>query len=372
MRRVDVLIYVLSTALAITTTFSSCADSRAESSVDETVKERSRVEEYLTKKVENIERERTLLIRGGVKPVNKIVLTAEIGGKSQLSSKRVKEGVHFKKGEIILSIDATESEYALHASRSRYIGAVNRVMSTLQMEYPDQFDIWQAYLNSYNLETTLPEIPKVEDPKLKNYLISNGIYELYYSVKSQESRFEKFQIRAPFSGSITSAYIQSGEMVSPNMKIAEFSGDYAYEMEASISLKDMSFIDVGDEVELFSSDFNRSYIGKVIRINDKLEEQTQSLKIYLSVNDSNIKGGMFLEGSISSSGGEIGYPLSRNLLKRNNEVYVIRNSTVHLVEVSPLFYQDNMVIVSGLKDGDLLINEVVNSPISGTKAQSKN
>lgn len=368
MRNLKTLTRVVFIALATNIMFCSCAETNA----NEIVEEKKTVVSYLTLKVENEPTNRDILIRGSVNPVNKVMLTAEVQGMSLLNGKAIKAGTHFKKGEVVLAVDANETEYSLHASRSKYISAVNRVMATIQMEYASQFEVWQAYLNNYDLESALPKIPHVEDPKLKNYLISNSIYELYYSVKSQEARFEKYNITAPFNGSITAAYTQKGEMLMPNMKIAEFSGDYAYEMEASISLKDLPFVTIGQEIELRSNDFDRTYTGKVMRVNEKLEDQTQSLKIYLLVKNADMKGGMFLEGNLASCSNTIAYTLPRKLLKRNNEVYVIRNSVVHLVTVSPLFHQDNMVVVSGLQDGDLLINEVINTPITGTQAQSKN
>ena len=56
-----------------------------------------------------------------------------------------------------------------------------------------------------------------------------------------------------------------------------------------------------------------------------------------------------------------------NLLTRNNQLHVVRDATVHLVQVIPERFLDETVIVSGLDGKTTIISEQIGKPIQGTK-----
>ncbi|ALO14093.1 Cation efflux system protein CzcB [Salinivirga cyanobacteriivorans] len=349
--------------------FSGCTDQRE--TEEKTVQKI--YSSFLTQEVKNKSVQKQIHLRGKANPrKKKVTIVSEVQGKVLTPQKPLKEGVYFNRGELLLQVDNTDSKLNLYASKSRFIAAINKVMSTIKLDYPTEYEKWAEYLDNYKIEDELKKLPEVQITELRNYLTVNGIFDMYYSVKGLENQLSKYDVIVPFNGVITKAYIQAGEMLSPNKLIAELNSTDEFEVETSVSLKDLKYLNVGKKIKLYNRDLNKHYQGKIKRINRKLDNNTQMATVYLSLKNSSLMEGMFLEGNIETEIEQKGVPISRKLLKRNNEVYVIRDSIVSLVKVDVLINSDNEVYVSGLMDYDLLINEIVSTPINGIKAVSKN
>ncbi len=313
----------------------------------------------------------SLNITGRVVPLQKIGIIAEVQGIARPTEKPLKEGVVFRQGQVLVSIDDTDFRYDLSAQKSQFLNAMVRIMSDLKLDYPDHFGEWNRYLSTIDVTRTLPELPEVQDAQLRYFLAANDVFNLYYSLKSKEETLRDFRIYAPFTGAVTRSDLDPGNLVTPGARLGEFIRTDRYEVQAAVSAGEIDRIKPGQVIELTSRAVQGQWQGKVSRIGKSVDASTQSVAVYLLVSGEDLKEGMYLEGKFATRAYENAVEIPGETLTRKNQVYVIEDSIVRLKDVVPLEFLENTVIVQGLAPGDQLITDPIQSPIQGIAAVSK-
>ena len=335
------------------------------------VTQESSTRSFQTLRVENKDLPFAIALTGRVEAESAIDLYAEVQGKMLPSYKPFKEGISYNKGQVLLKIDDEEARYNLQSQKSRFLNAIVRMMSDLKFDYPEAHKKWSAYLENYDNNDPLVELPATDNPQVKYFLASRNIYDQYYSIKGLESRLDKYTIRAPFNGALKQANVDPGMLVNPQMMLGKFIRTDLFQVTAAVSLSDLKYIEIGDQLNLRSRDATGQWKAVVSRIGKAVDSNTQSVKVFLRVQGNDLKDGMYLEGEINGSTIEKAIKISSNLMTRNNQVYTIQENVVKLESVIPVRYEQDQIIVKGLEDGQLMINEPVNQPIEGTRASAK-
>jgi hypothetical protein len=349
-----------------------CSESSGEEqqTVDVTTSVAS-VRQFTTVSAEPGPVKRQLSLTGRVVPLQKIDVVAQVQGVAETRRKPFEEGATFQKGEVLLSLEDDEFRNNLAAQKSQFLASLVRVMSDLKLDYPAAFKTWNQYLKNLDINRPLPALPDVEEEQLRYFLSANNIFNLYYSIKSQEETLAKYVIRAPFTGAVTQANVDAGALVSPGARLGEFIRTDQYEVQMAVSIEDLELIEVGQTIPLTSRGLRGEWEGTVNRIGKRVDPSTQSVSVYLLVSGEKLKEGMYLVGNLSSSTYENAVEVPKDALTRQNQVYVIEDSTVQLKNVTPLEYQETTVIVEGLAQNDQVITDPVTSPIQGITAVAK-
>src|SRR5690606_1227959 len=110
---------------------------------------------------------------------------AEVTGRLMTMGKQFKEGARFNRGEVLLRLDNSDGLMNLIATRANFQSALTQILADVATDYPDSFDAWNNYVLKFDPESRLPELPEVNDQKLKNFLVANKIYNQFYSIRSQ-------------------------------------------------------------------------------------------------------------------------------------------------------------------------------------------
>jgi hypothetical protein len=142
---------------------------------------------------------------------------------------------------------------------------------------------------------------------------------------------------------------------------------YNFELEASVNEGDIDLIKTGNKVTLFSDNEDKSWEGTVIRISDVLDPATQTVKIYIRVTGEDLREGMYLSGTVKGKALNNAFEVSRNLLIDQKKLYVVQDSALKLIDIKPLHLTSSQVIVSGLPDNSLLMNETLIGAYEGLK-----
>ena len=137
-------------------------------------------------------------------------------------------------------------------------------------------------------------------------------------------------------------------------KLGEFFNPNIYDLEAEINRSEINFVHINDEVKLNDATTNENWIGKVTRISDIIDNQTQTVKIYVTISGKGLREGLFLSGTIKTSVENNAFSLPRKLLMNNNQVFVVEDGkiiskTVNIIQTNEEFYT-----VTGLEDGTLI------------------
>ncbi len=318
--------------------------------------------------IKNEEVQAQVNIYGRLVPYEKTELFAEVGGLLVNTSKPFKEGTRFAKGELLLSIDNQEQQLNLRAQRAQLLSTITQMMPDIKIDFPESLEQWNNYRQNFDLEQKIKELPKPNSDREKDYITLKNIYNQYYNIKSLEERLSKYSISAPFTGELTEALISTGSLIRAGQKIGTLMNTAVYELQASVPLEDLKYIGVGDEVTLKSEDVEGSWKGRVLRIASTIETKTQTVRLYIRVNGSNLRENMFLTGTIQADRMANVMEIPRKLLIDDNNVFVVDGDTsLSLATVQLVKLSESTALVKGLKDGAKLLQERFPGAYEGMK-----
>ncbi len=323
--------------------------------------------------VENASPSILIPITGRIRAVEKIDLYPEVAGKLLKGNKPFKEGVLFRRGELLLQVDSESFRLDLKAQKSTFLNTLIQVMPDLKMDFADHAPPWETYLAAFDLEKKVALLPAVEQPKLKYFLAAREVYNQYYAIKRMEKDLLEYYIVAPFTGVIGAVNVDPGAQVNTQTHLGEISSTEAYELQASISLSDLKYVKARDGVLLSNLEVGQHWKGTIQRIGQVVDDANQQLSIFINVKGEGLKEGMFLEGTIEAGrkAGSKVMVLPLASMTRNEQVYVIKDSTVQAKPVKPVRYNKEQVWVTGLQDGEIVIKTPGNEPIHGMKGIAK-
>jgi len=296
---------------------------------------------------------------------NKIELFSEVQGILRISAKDFKSGTYYRRGETIISINSDEHYANLQSQKSNYYNILIAAMPDIKLDYPDEYEKWQTYLSIFDIEQTTPELPETNSDREKYFINSRNIYTNYYNVKNLEIRLNKYSIRAPYYGVLTEALVTPGTLIRQGQKIGEFLNPSVYEMEVSINTAYSHLLQKGNSVELQNLEHSQTWEGKVVRVNAKVDQATQTIKIYIQVKSNELREGMYLEASLVAKPVNDAFELPRKLLVNNNSLYVVKDSVLDLIKVNPVFFNEETVVVKGLRNGMQVLTKTVPGAYSG-------
>jgi len=303
--------------------------------------------------------------KGSLQALRKVELYSEVQGILNNGNRLFKPGQAYNKGSVILSIDDSEFRASLVAQKSVLYNLIAQIMPDLKLDYPDIFIKWQDYLSSFDIQQSVPTLPEFSSDKEKFFINSKTIVTTYYNIKNLEERHQKYRIYSPFYGVITEALVNPGALVRPGQKLGTILSPSAYELPISINESYKSYVTIGKEVKLYNLDRSKSWTGKVARINATLNAETQGIEVFIAVRGKDLKEGMFLEAEIDGEAIDNAYEISRKLLIENNKTYVLRDSTLQLVDLDIAFYKKNTAVVTNLKDSTIILKYAIPAAYEG-------
>lgn len=337
----------------------------AGSDVKEKVEKKNVAKPISVKTVKNGDLLVEINTNGNLTALTKFELFSEVEGVFLTSQKLFRPGQAYQKNETLVNINNEEFVASLKSTKSEFINLLISIMPDIRLDYPKEFDKWQAYLNQVSVNRTLPKLPSIEAEAFNYFINGRGILSAYYNIKNLEVRLSKFNIRAPFTGVLTKTDIRPGTLVRPGQRIGEFIDPEVMELEIALQKNFINYIHVGDSVQLKPLNTQEVSKGMISRINSQVDPSTQTIQVFVKVTDENLKEGMYLEANIKGQTIENAFELNRSLINNANEVFVVKDSVLALKQVKPLYFNENTAIVKGLENGDVIMTSNLSSAYSG-------
>ena len=306
---------------------------------------------------------------GKLKSSNRISIISEVQGlKKKNRNKSFKEGVSFKKDETLIEINSAEFNSTVKQSRSELKNLIASVLPDIKIDYSENFNEWKSYFDNLSVENPISKLPNSSSEKENLFLVGRGIESAYYKVKNLEEWLSKHKIKAPFDGVLVQGNISEGEYIVPNQMLGEFIDPNNFEVGVNIPVNLIEKIKLNQSVSIISNGKKNTITGKIKRINQKVDEMTQTIKIFIEFNNKNLFEGKFIEVKIPMGIIPDSQIISRSLLINDNYVFIANeNDKISKINVTPLFYNKENVIVSGLNDGTRLITSNVSDIYEGMK-----
>ncbi len=305
-------------------------------------------------------------VSGTLHSRDKIDLYAEVSGTLEQGGKQFKEGVAFDNGEVVFHINDDVYKNTVLAQKSSFLNQLTQLLPDLEIDFPNTIDTWNNYLDRFDFDKPLAPLPEPSNSRERNYLAARNIYNLFYTIKGMEATLEKYTMRAPYDGIVTESNLNPGMLVRSGQKLGEFTSTDIFELEASVGLAEIRNIKRGQSVKLTSDDIPGEFKGVIQRINDKIDQASQTLMVYITTSDKRLKDGMYLTAHITTRTIEAAVKVPQRVLD-NDIVYGLQDSAVvrHAIEI--IGTENGNVIVTGIPDGVVILDEDIKGVAGGTK-----
>ncbi|MEO1050916.1 MAG: HlyD family efflux transporter periplasmic adaptor subunit [Bacteroidota bacterium] len=307
----------------------------------------------------------TINANGSLTAQRKIEIYSEVQGVFNASDKAFKPGEKYRRGQLLLGLDGREYYSSLVAQRSSLFDLITSIMPDLRLDYQDAFQKWQDYLLAFNINKPVAKLPEPTSDKERFFITGKQVISTYYVVKNMEERYAKYNIRAPFTGVLTETLVNPGTLVRSGQKLGEFIDPEIFELAVNVNVSFSDLLKVGKQVALNDIDNNRTWQGKVIRVNERIDQSTQTITVFIQVAGEGLKEGMYLEARLRARDEENAIEVPRKLLIDERQLFTLKDSVLHLIDVQPVYFTDRTAVLKGVENGTLILERAVPGAYEG-------
>ncbi len=358
---------------------------------------------------------------GTIRPREKLLLVAEVGGEIVHMDSRFAEGYCVDRDTVLAAIDPVP--YALDVERSR--GHVERVVAQLKKLQQDVKNLnANLTIASEDMQLARNEFERLEDlyknkvtsrtnrdraeqgylaSRVKRQAIENQlalIGPLKAGLESErkisraglhqaEYNLERTKIAPPFGGWILDKKIETGQHVHAGQYLGSIYKAHALDVEVSVPLpelrwlksRDKGFSEFTVKIQLPGNDAGPRWSGRVARIMAGLDEKTRMQRFVIEVDDDRTTGlcsgqadldalrpGMFVEVEIEGRQVDNLFELPRYVVQADDTVFVAVGDELRIKPVRVLRRLGETVFVdSGITASDLIIK----TPLAGITGGEK-
>lgn len=328
---------------------------------EKSIKEALSIAYLPVKIVKNQAKELQIISYGQVSANAEIDIAVEVQGKLELGEMYLKPGVKFSKGQILLRIDNEEAYYTLSARTTQLANLMVGAMPDIELDFPKEKIKWFSFLENIQVGKRLPTLPEFNSSKERMFMTSRGIIAEYYNLRSSEARMEKYIYIAPFSGTVLETYAEPGSVANPGTRLARIAKTNEFEIKVPISLENVASYQKQGSVTFSNSDGSIIGTGSINRISDVINQQTQSLDIYYSiqpVKNQKVYSGLFLNVAINQKAMKESISVPR-MAVTNGKVNILQGDKVFSKMVQIVGNKPDSLFISGLADGEKVILEKI-------------
>ena len=311
---------------------------------------------------------------GRVTSAQPVVLISEVNGTLVPGTVPFRPAQDFKKGDVLIKVDERQIRLDLNSTKSDLLNALSTVLPEIKVDFPDEYIKWQKYFNDINYNASLAPMPEVQNQKIKLFLSRFNVYKLYFQIRNLEIQLEKHFFIAPFNGSVISADLHAGSTVRIGSRLGEIINLDELEIEVPLPVQDVEWIDREKPIKFTSSEMTGTWYGKVKRIGKNIDTRTQTIQVFMSVQNSqksDLFNGVFLEADIPGRTINNAVSVPRKLIYEDQYVYLVHNQKLQYRKVDIARRElDSVIIRGGLADNDTLVSEVMQGVAPGMLAQA--
>lgn len=298
---------------------------------------------------------------GRLRAFDEVVISSEVGGRLERGDHIFKTGQYFDKGELIAKVVNDEFTFQLRAQKSNFLKSIASILPDLKIDFPDSYPLWMNFFESIDINKPLPEIPETSSSKERIFMASRNILNEYYSIKSNEVRYTKFFIHAPFDGSLKEVNMQVGSVVNPGARLAVFTRTDLFEVEVPVRVQNIGLITVNTKADLID-DSGLKHEGHVSRVGEVINTATNTVSVFVSVKNKRefpMFDGMYLNVILHGKDVPNVMEMPRNAVYNGNEVYVLEDGKLVKKEINVQKLNDETLYFNGLKEGEMLVTEAI-------------
>lgn len=297
---------------------------------------------------------------GRVSSSQPLDLIAEVSGKLLPGEINLKDGEKFKAGQLICRVYDVEQKLNLQSRKSQFLNLIASVLPDIKVDFTDNYESWQEYFEALDIQKPLPPLPEFQSIKEKTFLATRNILSEYYTILSQEENMKKYQLYAPYNGSVVTVNTELGSVVNTGTSIARIIRTDRLELVIPVEVADIKWVKLGGEVIIDSEEYESQWSGRVIRKADYVDPNTQSINVYIDINDlpaQPLYDGQYLRATIPGEVVRGVMEIPRKIIFNDNQVFVLEDSLLKSKQIRVHKVNQEKVIISGLEEGTPIVTE---------------
>lgn len=224
-----------------------------------------------------------LSVSGKIQAVNSADLSTRMMG--YVNKVHVNVGDKVSKGQLLVSINNAD----IQAKQAQVNAGITEATVAFNNAEKD-------YKRFQSLFANASASQKEMDDMAANYEMAKARLESANQMKAEvHAQFAYSNITAPFSGTVTSKNIETGDMANPGVPLISIETPGSFEVMASVPESEISQIKMGTEVNVFIKSLNQTLNGKVKEVSTSAKNTGGQylVKIDLAQTDAKILSGMF-------------------------------------------------------------------------------
>ncbi|MBE9546029.1 MAG: efflux RND transporter periplasmic adaptor subunit [Proteobacteria bacterium] len=307
---------------------------------------------------------------GTVRPLRKINLVPQVGGKVVYVSPALVDGGEFRRGDTLLTINPVDYELAVTLARARVKDSESK-LKIIQEEAAVAQEEWCVHYagNSDTQKKAPPLVAK--EPQLAAAQAQLDADRA--NLKKAFLNLERTVLNAPFDGRVSEKNVDVGQYVSPGQTLAALYSTDAAEIAVPLEDENLFWFDVpgftpgnapGSSATVRARLAGRDLVcpGRVVRAEGELNEKTRMINIIVRVDKPYARKpplamGLFVTVEIEGRVLPAAAVIPRTALHQGNVVWVVNGDGVlRFRKVDVAHHQGEGVIVrSGLKDEEMVV-----------------
>ena len=324
-----------------------------EKEISNTTQPKNRVVEVIL--VENKTIKIPITTTGKLKASQNVDIYSDVQGTLKTRSKPFKIGTTYKKGEVLLGIDDREAKLNLQTKKSNFFSLILSILPDIESDYSANIGSWNTYIESFDINKPIPKLPLPKSNQEKYYLTSKKIEYQYLGIKKEELTLSKYVVYAPFNGTLNEVSINPGTLVRTGQKLGSFVNENGFELEISVPSSQIILFELGMEVEVYEDNNTNYWKGVIKRIGKTLDENTQTLSVFVSLTGKGLYQGMYLNVDVNTTPVESAFVINRTLINKDRSIFIVQNETITSITPEIIRFIGNQVIVKNIPNKSQLV-----------------
>ena len=310
----------------------------------------------------------TIQFSGSLSPIVQTTVKAKVPG--DVVKVMVREGQSVAQGQMLAQIDTADLQARLDAQAASLAEARAKLDIALKNRENNQQLLRQKFI-SQNAYDTTASIYEAAEANMRS---------AEAQLRLAQRAIEDAAIRAPFNGIVAKKIVNPGEKVGIDSPLFALVDLGVMEIEAPAPASEVPAVRVGQAASFRVDGFaDRTFEGRVERINPMTEQGSRSITLYISVanRDGVLRGGMFAKGQIVLDRTQPAAVVPATAIRDESGqayVYTIEDGKIgkRAVKVGVTEPQEGLVEVkSGLETGLQVVSARVSGLKPGTAATMK-
>ncbi|MER3375126.1 MAG: efflux RND transporter periplasmic adaptor subunit [Allomuricauda sp.] len=338
--------------------------------------------------------EPTIVATGTVQPVEDVILSPLVPGQIIRRDPAFTPGGFVKKDEILLQIDPSDYRNTLELRKSELLQSETTLATEMGRQQIAEQDLQLIVNDSLFGNNPLSEEERqlvLRKPQLN--AVKANINAARASVEQAQLNLERTTIRAPFDAHILSQNVTKGSQVSQGDNLGRIVGTEHYWVTAAVPVSKIQWLDfpngnsekgslvrIENPTAWTSNSYREGYLDKQI---GALEGQTRLARVLVRVPDPlattkamegqpKLMIGSFVDVHIKANPLENVVRLSRDYIRGNNTVWVMKENKLEIRDVDIELTDDEHAYISnGLNKGEMVVTTNLSTVTNGIDLRTR-